>query len=398
MSNLSNIYLLVKNENGTFSEVPASDFQFAFSDTGTVLLASRSFVSGLGSVLIGGSENTGIGVTSQPIISIGGSKILTSGGWSVSVGGYKNISLNGAIVLGGTENSGNQGIVFGGTKNISNYAGLVLGGESNNSKDGTNIIGGSGNFGNSFYSLVLGGINNSINSPGFTTTSNSIIGGNENLIQNESLSSVAASEKSTILGRNGNFEKGCNSIIAGSNSLISGSNGSIIFGSNNIITGSRMVIVAGNANTGHASRESYVLGGRNNMTCRSCYSVIVGGNNNMTTGCLNAIIGGEYNQNYSNGSYIFGSNSCIAGSASRSLAIGNQVKILNNHTGAAVIADGNSYDHNSSGPNTLTLDFSNGIVINTSNGLFINGNKVNALSESFQINTNIPQNLTGLYV
>ena len=212
------------------------------------------------------------------------------------------------------------------------------------------------------------------------------------MIHRSIASAIVASNNSQVTG--GQYS----TILAGTSSRMHNTSNSLLIGQNNYVLNSTSSALIGFRHTGLSIKDSYAIGGISNTLSGANLSTIIGGQNNRLTGTFGAIIGGSNNINRGDGSYIFGSSNLVNQGANNSLAIGNSITILPNHSGAAVISDGNTYSRSSVGANTLMLDFNNGIVINTSNGLFVNGVKVDALSQSFEIDMNISQNLTGLYV
>lgn len=75
---------------------------------------------------------------------------------------------------------------------------------------------------------------------------------------------------------------------------------------------------------------------------------ILAGKGNLVSGNFSLILGGQNNS-------ALASNSAILA--------GSNTTINSAHSGAVVIADSRNSEHLSSGPNTLTLDFSNGVFM-----------------------------------
>ena len=209
-------------------------------------------------------------------------------------------------------------------------------------------------------SLILGGTDNCIVSQVFpwyysgtdaafqnsrVVCNASIIGGATNIIREGSnCSSIIASTTSTI-------ESGSiNSIILGGNSskLCSRSCYSIAEGASSTINGCFSNIAGGYFNT-ISGNFNLIAGGQVNRNCTQQHSVIVGG-------CANWICSG------SNCSFIGGGgNHCIINSP-YSYVIGGRCNIIqNSHCGAAVLGDGQNRSHVSCNPDSLTLDFINGV-------------------------------------
>lgn len=217
-------------------------------------------------------------------------------------------------------------------------------------------------------SLILGGTDNCIVSQVFpwyysgtdATCQNSrvicnanIIGGATNIIREGSnCSSIIASTISTI-------ESGSiNSIILGGNSskLCSRSCYSIAEGASSTINGCFSNIAGGYLNT-ISGNFNLIAGGQSNRNCTQQHSVVVGG-------CANRICSG------SNCSFIGGGgNHCIINSP-YSYVIGGRCSIIqDSHCGAAVLGDGQNRRHASCNPDSLTLDFANGVYF-AQTGLF----------------------------
>ena len=141
MSTLSNIYLLRRNADGSFSEVPANDFQFAFSNSGIVSLSSESVVSGIGSIVLGGLKNKSIGKeytdSYRPATVIGGEQLTASGDNVMAIGGKYNTSYCNSSIVGGIRNTGQKySLIIGGENNFSdgNADFTIIGGISNSWK------------------------------------------------------------------------------------------------------------------------------------------------------------------------------------------------------------------------------------------------------------------------
>jgi hypothetical protein len=154
-----------------------------------------------------------------------------------------------------------------------------------------------------------------------------------------------------------------------------------IFGSNNNVTNSENSnILAGELNSIFNSYNSIIAGGINNKLYAgsSSSSIINGVNNSINQHAFNSVI-------------IGGNNHTINAPVS-TIVCGAEVTILNNHTGAAVLADGQSRPHYSKGEETCSLDFAGGVFIDsdlnisgtllTNNRPLVNGSGVLLVGES----------------
>lgn len=208
--------------------------------------------------------------------SIGGgtSNTITGDGWSVIAGGLSNrVSGAGSVIGGGGDNflsTASYTVIGGGANNIiegssSNHA-SILGGKTNN----INI---------SPYSVVCGGITNTI----VNGYRNAIVGGDSNI--NSGVYGFIGCGLGNKIGYN-NFYP----VVAG--------------GFYNSIGGAgadSSVVVGGASNTISATPYAVICGGQSNQVYAGSYNFIGGGQSNITSGNYSANIGG--NSNYSNKNY-----------------------------------------------------------------------------------------------
>ena len=238
---------------------------------------------------------------------------------SVTVGGGGTIvgasPATGSAILAGTGNSisGHFNTLVGGAQN--KISGDLLGFNFIGGGSGIDITG-------SQYSSSIGGENNDISSSDY-----SIIGGGRS-------NHVLEADFSIIGGGQNNIIKDKSSLIGG------GESNEINF---EAINGGYNFIGAGVSNT--------ISGGQNS---------IAGGNNNIISGSRSIILGGAY-QNIG---------------ADDALTAGNYSEVQAGHHGAFVFSDSNSTPTLSTGINTATLNFQNGVYVQTDSGLYVNGNPV----------------------
>jgi len=346
--NNQNIYFLALNDpndaKGGTQIVPAANFNFIIGQSGSLNLASNSFVTGVSSVVVGGYGNlaSGNGITiaggcfndaCANNSSIGGgsdNKICRSSNNSAIGGGNRNCTLNSYNFIGaGTCNftNGLWAAIVAGSCNISSGSNAFVGGGFANCNLGCN-------------SIIGAGLGNKITSPG---EGHAILGGCLNCIS--PLDNFSYSASSTIAG--GYF----NAIRFTSYSFIGG-------GERNCISQTSQPI------SNYENKYNSILGGYANYICRSSYNSIIGSNNCIS--CCN------------NNSFIIGYNSRI------------------NHSGAGIISDGTSTIKNSQGPNTLTLDFISGTYIKNKI-IFQNDNDVPLNHTSFGISGQISYDKNYLY-
>jgi hypothetical protein len=300
------------NPLGGTKIVPASGFNFIIGPSGSLNLASKSFVTGASSVVIGGFGNLakGIGVT-------------------VAGGCFNRACANHSSIGGGTNN----------TICSSSCNSTIAGGFFNTTLGDCNFIGaGAVNVTDCQFSVVVGGSCNS------SKGQDSFIGGGffncnlgcDSMIGAGTANKICAGEGHSIIGGSNNCivpfvdfltNGACNSVIAGGCSNI------IKFGHFSIIGAGACNCISQNV-LGTLNQDfiyNSILGGFKNTICRSSFNSIIGNNNCVS--CCN---------NYS---FVIGNNSTI------------------NHSGAGIISDGRNTLKTSQGQNTLTLDFISGTYI-----------------------------------
>jgi hypothetical protein len=229
---------------------------------------------------------------------------------------------------------------------------------------GSAIMGGSGNHVSGDYDVIVAG------------ASNNILGCDYAFIGGGSGIDVIDSEYSSSIGGYNNDISGSSySVIGGGqNNSIEGSFSNYIGGGeNNLITGANSFI--GGGNTNKVLRDySFVGAGEKNIASGD-FSIIIGGEENQTFGTHSVIAGGEGNTVSGLRSFI-GGGSYSEVNSDYSYAFGRKAKITSSQSGAAVFADGNNIDTLSSGAHTATLNFENGVYVQTTSGLYVNGNPV----------------------
>lgn len=122
-------------------------------------------------------------------------------------------------------------------------------------------------------------------------------------------------------------------------------------------------VLAGGAYNTISGDYSFLGGGFLN-TNSGTYSVIVGGYCNNAFGDFASVVGGLGNVSCSNYSFVGGGFKNCSLAANGYIGGGYCSVILPGHEGAAILADSVDKPHVSSGPNTLTIDFANGIYFN----------------------------------
>ena len=283
-------------------------------------------------------------VTSQKSSIIGGQGNCISG---TTVGSWI-IKNSNAIAI--WKNSENNSILSSKNSKILNQASesIILGGDSNciiaqdfpyyDCRNGT--VQYSRTIANS---NIIGGVGNVICTASHCST---IIASFFSTIESGSINSIILGGYSSKLCANS-----CNSIAQGDTSIIEGCYSSVGGGSNNQISGNHNFIGGGEFHRNCTEKHSVIVGGYQNRILASslnkpianCYFV-GGGSNNCVTSFYGFVGGGCNNRVEAPYGYIVG---------------GRNTNIT--HSGAAVLGDGQDRAHNSSGTNTLTLDFINGV-------------------------------------
>lgn len=323
MSNiLDKLYLIKIDQNGSKSEVPASEANFLVGISGTANF-------GLNSEIID-SQNFGVATS------------------TVILGGYSH------------QTSGNWNVINGGIFNIVKSQGSVVGGGIFNNISGDN----------SFYSAIAGGCRNII-----TGAKAAIFGGYGNILGNQNLLN---SDQSLIGG-------GCENILRGSSwSAILGGYRNIIQsgvsdGGGFLVTPagtSNFIGTAQNSLIQNYTATSTVLNGKRNHILgeSTCFNSIINGLNNFSSGQFSTLLNGRCHNISGSHVVILNGTGNRVFSNNASILAGLRATIPLNHSGAVLLTDSQDRNHISSGPNTLTLDFASGIYI--SGNLYLNGRQL----------------------
>ena len=407
-SNLINLFL-IKRENGVYSEVSAVDASLQVATSGTVNFGHDSALGGqsligfnwakdsFGSNILGGSKNRVQGALST---IAGGFENLVSGGFYTAIGGgtyNKNYGAQ-SYIGGGASNCIVSNLAFIGGGNGNRAQGSlssILGGEENetlsynaNAVGGRyNVAGASGggyqnDLGHAWYATAVGGFRNRAASFGSFT-----FGGQWNLnsgcwsiIEGGAQHAICNHPTLGFIGSTGWRANSCNHAIIGGylHRIVSytGQDGelsmaaTILGGQFNRIEGytTNTTIIGGRSNSLYGN-DSSIIGGHNNfISTRSEHvGMLFGGSNTLEacTGLIYSAILGGTNAQIRGSSYAWMVNSVnsriCSGSACSSIFGGQSVIIDNLHSGSTVLGDGSIRQKISSGPNTLTLDFSSGV-------------------------------------
>ena len=277
-------------------------------------------------------------------------------------------------IAGGSENyiSGNFHTIGGGKANFisesdrtvipyDTEASVIAGGQYNCSAQSYNVIGG-GCFNKNagLASTIAGGVYNCI---------------------------PISSPFAFIGGGCGNVASKCFSVILG--------------GANNLVgysIGGYSAIIGGGAENSICAGASTILGSFNSkIYSRGTTRGDGGGSNNLILGGSSNVITGLFISS----STIIGAGSNCINNANNATIIGSNNLILSGHDYATIISDGNYYQEwprtrNSSGPNTLTLDFLSGTYIRNKI-IFQNDNYAPSNHTSFGISGQISYDKNYLY-
>jgi hypothetical protein len=374
----------------------------------------------VGGVIAGGSAN----VITGDFASIGGGQNNIADVYAFVGGGADNQAIDQYVVIGGGWNNiaGSAFNLIGagccnfitirpktgpGSRNAPSYQSSIING-ANNTIDGSwsfigggleNLITGGGIFS---LNNILGGWCNSI----CNSTMSTILGGRMNAISGQNLSEATpdfigggclnkAYNHGNFIGGGKNNTTNCyGTILNGSDNTICDSYASIILGgASNLINGNNEGdtpnFIGGGFGNEACNGGNFIGGGQNNRAnccgtilngsanCASCYSVIIGGALNIASydsfigaGVENTAAGqvsfiGHGDGNTADGMYSFiGNGYSNSALADYSYIVGGACAIIDSdHIGAAILGDGQFREHNSSGPHTLTLDFSSGTYI-----------------------------------
>jgi hypothetical protein len=288
----------------TFEDNPAPTTAFLTTDQ------SGNFVQDIASVLAVGN--------SSEVLDFSSNKLVFNVYGSSEDASRNSVNSFASVILLGTKNKifGDYDAIVGGTTN-------VISGDATNPSDFNFIGAGSGNdIAGSSYASTIGGYNNDI----FSSDYSVLGGGYGNLIQDCTAGFIGGGFDNTISAHQ--------SVIAG--------------GVINLITG---------------DGYSFIGGGEGNEIY-SIFGSILGGENNIVSGNSSSVLGGFENHIYGEYSFIAGGLSSRV-SGDYASAIGRRIKIQDSHNGASVFADGQNRDHFSNSEHSATLDFANGVYINT---------------------------------
>ena len=405
MASLKDTYFLVLNQPGNLqggtSVVSTSGFGLLLGETGSVNFGNRTTlfrgfagrIDPYGAGILGGDLN---GLSGDVSVLVGGQGNSILGGyWSFLGGGKDNNVCVGSAFLGAGQNNKAQvgaswSVIAGGANNFTyGMASTIAGGEEGHACTYSSFIGGgrrncagnsyTGNpgYGSAWYASITAGYGN------LSTAFGSHIDGGITNYNSGCWSIIAGGGYNKICGSISCF----NSIVGGNfNSIITRTGNltptwpvsslskghSILGGESNSIEGHSVfsTVLGGWANYIISGDFDLILSSRNSKICnRSHLSTILGGMGNCIDGynintCLNTIVGGRE-------SFILSSNcSSIINSESSRICSGNSYSnifggrcatISLSHVGASLLTDGDNRSKLSSGSNTLTLDFINGV-------------------------------------
>jgi len=372
-----NIYFLALNDplnpRGGNQLIPASGFNFSIGSSGSLNFATKSLVTGITSMVIGGYGN------------------VTRGNSSAVIGGCFNRvnSSNSSAIIGGQNNTllrSNNSVILGGICNCmasgSNLFFMGVGECNYAQGDCSVLLGGICNSNQGTYAFLGVGLNNCIAN---FTTANTLVGGTSNIVNGNynflgggSYNSIAYGALNTIIGGGlyncaegqgtailGGF---CNKINTAAtdptdNTIVGGFKNCINLpvaypdNCNNFIGGGEQNFIGGCVYPGFLGRGPQVLGARVGN------SIIVGGKYNFVSNTTNSSILGGCQNSVVNGSDSFVLGSCNTTTSTKSFIIGQKSYIDSDYSGAGIISDGTDRLKISQGPNTLTLDFISGTYI-----------------------------------
>ena len=287
----------------------------------------------------------------------------TNDEWKTVVGGVNAISVNSSKV---TTFIGCSSVVEIGNCDgygVSTEEKVKLGAiNSYGYSTGIALLGGSGNIISGDYDVIAGGALGNIS------------GGNFNFIGGGSGIDITGSDYSSSIGGYNNDIKSSNySVIAGGHgNEISGVNGIFIGGGfNNQNRGASSVIVGGQSNTIHTDGSHSFIGAGSSHVIRGQYNVIGGGSNHTISGDNSVIVGGSMNEVKANDGF----------------AAGNYSRVQEWHTGAFVLSDSSATPALSSGANTLGLHFEDGVYVESTSGIYLNGNPVMTGASAVDVDT-----------
>ena len=275
---------------------------------------------------------------------------------------------------------------------------------------GYNVIaGGKNNYLNSIYSVIGGGVCNSMFSdrcsrnppvggaapyPSELSGQYNFIGGGLcNNLYNSKTAVIAGGTLNIVsLSDNSSIAGGCRNLISGGG----GSNNTLAGGFwNSILGGSFQFMGGGYRNLISGASFSALVGGcqnsiiSNNIRGRASdqLNIIAGGSFNLISGCLNSIVGGLSNSiDGSFNAILAGSENIIKNASCITILAG--YKVSGSHAGSTIIGDRANRNKSSDSKDALTLDFISGTYIKNKI-IFQGDNYIPSASTSFGISGQI---------
>ena len=409
MASLKDTYFLVLNQPGNLqggtSVVSASGFGILLGSTGSVNFGnSTQFFSGydspdpFGSSILGGDRNAISGSNLSTVVG-GQCNISARGYWNVIAGGVGNLLSGGSNFIGAgqfnrIDNCGVCGFIGGGGSNrVYSRGGTIVNAEDSRSCSYLSWVGGgrqncagdtsNNGLGSAWYSVVVGGAYN--HAAGFMS---SIFNGLYNRNSGET-SFIGAGSYNFISGIEG---RPCDNVVVGGyfNRIVTrtgnfgnrSNQSSIVGGTSNSICGYSPIsaILGGSSNQILNSPTSTIDGGSANEIFNNIngISTILGGYSSLINGAQNSGSAGQNTIMNGAATCIIGSQRAVILSSSNSRICyanygsifgGTNTTIQSGHDGAMILSDAVADAKNSSGSNTLLLDFNNGIYFNKT-GIF----------------------------
>lgn len=345
-------------------------------------------------VIVGGASNTG---TFNAVI-VGGSSNSAGAGSFIGGGAFNSATLSSSVV-GGSSNQAleSHGFIGGGFQNqilTSSYHATIGGGYKNIVGGKCSVVGGGAyNCAYNFYTSVLGGLQNKATATyanvgggknNCATASSATVGGGFNNCAAGVSSSVgggcfnkATANYSNVAGGLGNSATGYGATIGGGHQNTAGFIYSTIAGGRSNCVGAGYTNIGGGKGNCSTAVYANVAGG--NRNCALGYASSIGGgrdnktlplNSNGQAACFTFIGGGEFNCAQNNYSTVLGGLfNCALGEWSFAIG-GRRISIPTTHNGAGVISDGQDRAHNSSGSNSLVIDFASGVYFPQPNVYF----------------------------
>jgi hypothetical protein len=333
---------------GGCSTVGGGGFNNACGGCSTVGGGGFNCAFGIASTIGGGATNTACGNYS----TVGGGSFNSACGiFSFIGGGSANFASTDYSNVGGGSNNRAIGVysnVGGGGSNTACGSASFIGGGATNTACGnySTVGGGSFNSACGVCSFIGGGRYNRA-----CGTASTIGGGSTN---------IACGVLSTVGGGSFNCAFEIASTIGGGATNTACGVGSFVGGgSNNSARGACSFIGGGGFNCAFGI-ASTIGGGATNTACGN-YSTVGGGCFNTACGASSFVGGGCFNIASGDNSFIGGgARNCTLASCSYIVG-GNCATISINHSGAALLGDGQPRRHDSYSPHSLTLDFASGV-------------------------------------